>query len=307
MFYALDLATGSIRWSYDTNVDANQRSFHGRMLFDDSLVYVGTDIPSGHVYAFEKHSGRVRWKYFAGLGVHGDIIGSGGRVYALTKQDTLLCFERETGAVAWKFHTGADEGTWNDSSPCTSGGRVYMRGMDSAVYAVDASNGDLVWKKELPGRLSTSTTCLDGNIYVGSTDNHIYRLEMDTGEIVASLKLDGTPYGTVTCTAGLVIVLTGRRGQGNMLHCIDSNLEKVLWMQAPENTAWTTYRPHIWDDEVVMGDENGDIAAFGINNGVRRWSITVGGVVKTIARSDTQMFIGTFGGMLYSYKIDRRT
>jgi outer membrane protein assembly factor BamB len=307
MFYALDRASGTIRWSYDTNVDANQRSFHGRMLFDDSLVYVGTDIPSGHVYAFEKHSGRVRWKYYAGLGVHGDIIGSGDRLYALTKQDTLICFERETGAVLWKFHTDAREGIWNGSSPCISDDRVLMRGMDSAVYAVDASNGNLVWRKEFSDRLSTSTTCLNGRIYVGSMDKNIYRLDANTGEIEASLPLDEAPYGTLIHNAGRLITFTGQRGRGTMLLCIDSGLRKIIWMQAaPGHAAWTTYRPHVWDDVVVVGDEEGAVAAFAIDDGARRWSITIEGTVKTIARSDTQMFIGTYQGILYSYGIDRR-
>jgi len=59
-----------VRWSYDIHQDGNQTSFHGNPLITDQLVLIGTDKSCasggiGHVYAFDRATGAVRWKYRA--------------------------------------------------------------------------------------------------------------------------------------------------------------------------------------------------------------------------------------------------
>jgi outer membrane protein assembly factor BamB len=67
-FYAFDKRTGKVRWSYNIHQDADQTSFHGNPLITDQLVLIGTDKSCasggiGHVYAFDRSTGTVRWKY----------------------------------------------------------------------------------------------------------------------------------------------------------------------------------------------------------------------------------------------------
>jgi len=69
-FYAFDKRSGKVRWSYDIHQDGNQTSFHGNPLITDQLVLIGTDNGCasggiGHVYAFDRATGAVRWKYRA--------------------------------------------------------------------------------------------------------------------------------------------------------------------------------------------------------------------------------------------------
>lgn len=278
------------------------------MLFDDSLVYIGTDVPSGHVYAFEKKSGKVRWRYFAGLGVCGDIVGFGDRLFALTKEDTLLCLERDTGGVIWKFHTDAVSETSNDSSPCLSGDRIYIRDMNYCVYALSAISGDLIWKAAIPDYLTTSVAFWHKGIYVGSKDRKVYRLSAETGRIEAVLSLPDVPYGKIACAGEHLVLFTGQRNQGSMLVSFEPGLSKIHWKrEAAEDTGWTTYRIHIWNDDVVVGDGLGNVVAFRIADGARSWSIDVRGVVKTIARSGDRLFVGTLQGMLYSFRIKRES
>ena len=80
-----------MKWQYDISKDGDQRQFHGDPLIADELVVIGTDGNIGHVYAFERYTGIVRWKYRVNeRGVASDIVRLGDSVYAVTLGNELL-------------------------------------------------------------------------------------------------------------------------------------------------------------------------------------------------------------------------
>ncbi|UCF04436.1 MAG: PQQ-binding-like beta-propeller repeat protein [bacterium] len=302
MFYAIDPATGTVMWRYDISRDGPQKSFHGRMLLADTLAFIGSDVPTGHVYAFETRTGLVRWKHFAGKGVAGDIVGLESYLYALTKEDTVLCLDKGTGEIVWRFHTAVRyEGT-NDSSPCLSGDSLFFRGLDKHVYALDARSGETVWKRKLPDALSTSPSIYDDRVYVGAFNGYIYCLSKRTGEMLGSILLEDVPFGTIDIVGGRLLVLTGYRRRGTGLSAVDSDLKEIKWIRRPEDGSfWTTDRPSVWDGHVVVGSSRGDVAAFGIIAGGESWSLSVPGVVTAIARVGARYYIGTVEGVLHAF------
>ena len=54
-FYALDAATGAVRWKYETGLGISSSP----AVFEDLAVVGSKD---GFLYAFEIQSGRLRWK-----------------------------------------------------------------------------------------------------------------------------------------------------------------------------------------------------------------------------------------------------
>ena len=57
-YFAVDRASGEVRWSYDTSQDGTTAQFHGDALITDELVVVGSDAqPMGQLYAFDRASG----------------------------------------------------------------------------------------------------------------------------------------------------------------------------------------------------------------------------------------------------------
>ena len=62
--YAFSLATGEIRWDYDTNVEDNYTAnFHGQPLVRGETIVVGTDgMETGYLYALNRETGEARWK-----------------------------------------------------------------------------------------------------------------------------------------------------------------------------------------------------------------------------------------------------
>jgi len=304
-FHALDARTGVPLWHYDILRDGMQRSFHGMMLFGDSLVFIGTDIPKGHIYAFDIKNGTVRWKHFAGLGVYGDIVGADSVLYALTKEDTLLCLKRRDGDLLWSFHQDGDPDRWNDSSPCRAGDRVLFRNSGNRVFALSAATGTPLWMRELRDDLTTTPCAEGGGVYIGCRDGTLYRLAVETGETEAELSLGGAPYGTITHDGGGLIFFIGRRGSGDALVSVEPDLGRVRWLRpAPPETEWTTYRPDIWNGAVLVGDGAGRVAAFRLQDGRMEWSLEVGGTVKTVSHTDGTLLVGTYEGELHAYDAD---
>ena len=100
-FYAINKSTGQLQWSYDIRRDGNQQSFHGDPLVTNDLILIGTDRSCdpngvGHVYAFERDSGKVRWKYRS-TSVPTDIVQINSNVYFGSFQDNWSSVDLQTG------------------------------------------------------------------------------------------------------------------------------------------------------------------------------------------------------------------
>ena len=106
-FYALNKATGQVQWSYDIRKDGKQQSFHGDPLVTSDLILIGTDRSCdpegvGHVYAFERDSGKVRWKYRS-TSVPTDIVQLGSNVFFGSFQDQWSSVDLRTGKLELEF------------------------------------------------------------------------------------------------------------------------------------------------------------------------------------------------------------
>ena len=314
--YALDRKTGDVRWSYDIKKDGDQTSFHGNPLVTNDLIVIGTDGRSGpegvgHVYAFERATGRVRWKYQLtsgvpnGRGVPTPIVGLGSNVYGVAFGDELLCLDLKTGRLNWSFQSefSRSEFQWSNA-PAVAGRSVFFGGVDGNVYALDAQTGKRIWKRPLGSRISTHLTVADNSLYLGAADNSIYRINPDTGSVVASFTASATPVGTITHTGkSLIVFLNPQGGAGGaaMLVCLDPRLTKAQWSQnVAEGLSMT--RGSLWRGSVLAGSEAGDVIAYSLTDGVKQWSHRFKGVIRSIGGgSDDVLYVGTLSGMVYAF------
>ena len=183
-FYAINKTTGQLQWSYDIRRDGNQQSFHGDPLVTNDLILIGTDKSCdsagvGHVYAFERDSGKVRWKYRS-TSVPTDIIQINSNVYFGSFQDNWSSVDLQNGGLNWRFSTSAPNKECDPPmAPVTDGNRLFIVGQDGVIYSLDASSGRVSWKLKLPAAPSTGLALRDKTIYVGTNDQRLYRLEFD--------------------------------------------------------------------------------------------------------------------------------
>ena len=137
-FYAFNKTTGEVQWTYDIRKDGKQQSFHGDPLVTDDLILIGTDRSCdpegvGHVYAFERDSGKVRWKYVS-TSVPTDIVQIGSNVFFGSFQDQWSSVDLRTGNLNWKFSTGATNPDCNPpKAPAAEANRLFIAGFENST------------------------------------------------------------------------------------------------------------------------------------------------------------------------------
>jgi outer membrane protein assembly factor BamB len=300
-----------VRWSYDISRDGKQRSFHGNPLLTDDLILIGTDYGCapdgvGHVYAFERNTGKVRWKYQT-TSAPTDILRIGPNIYFGSFQDNWYALRLRTGELVWKFSTGAsNEGCDAIKSPVADERHLYLTGVDGIMYSLDAASGRVTWKRKLSAPPSTGLVLKDNTLFVGTSDNHLYRLKAETGTSVAELRVEATPVGRLVFTTdSLVLFLENRAQRSSYILSVNPDLTKLRWQQksCPE---WASERPNVWGETIVAGNCRGEAAAFRACDGAPQWKLNLKGCIRSVGSSENRLFVGVQEGTIYAYELSSR-
>lgn len=299
MIRALDKKTGQPKWDYDIRKDGEQSQFHGDPLVTDELVIIGTDGKIGHVYAFERSTGAVRWKYrVENWGVVSDVLRLQNKVYAVTLRDEVVCLDVADGTLNWTFHSGySDQATnfhWT-STPAISDNRIYFGGLDGFVYALDAQSGKLIWKRDLASRVTTSVAVLGHDLYVGTTKRHLYRLDTRSGDVLGDFVAESEPRWSLLVAGDSLIAFLG----DEVLASLDLSLKKMRW-SAEASKEWTSARPYLWRGMVLAGNRR-ELVAFRSSDGTREWAQQFPETVRGIGTSDEALYVGTLKGPIFAY------
>ena len=301
-FYALDKATGEVKWRYNVRADGDQNNFHGNPLITADLVITGTDGGArptgvGSIYAFERATGKLRWRYFAGRGVPTSILQLGTSIYAVTLSDELICLDLRTGRLSWAFPSGAsNEQLYVNATPVGERNRVFFAGLNGKVYAVDSVSGQRVWEINLGFRVSNSLALSGGYLYVGAANGHIYRLNAKNGDVVADFVVGTETYRPFVLTQDSIITFEGAK----TLACLPRSLKGPRWTQR-STTPWSSSQPYLWRGMAVVGSEDGEVQAFRVADGSPEWSYKFTGRIGGIGSDQNVLYIGTRDGTVYAY------
>ena len=147
--YALDATSGALRWTAQTSDDP-----WSSPAVANGVVYVGTKVS---LDALDATTGALRWTAPTGSMVSSPAVNN-GVVYASAGQN-LYAFDATTGSMRWASLVGS-----GPSSPAVVNGVVYVVSGD-LLWAVDAANGLALWV----GRVGNTSApaVANGVVYVG--------------------------------------------------------------------------------------------------------------------------------------------
>jgi outer membrane protein assembly factor BamB len=306
--HAIDKATGKARWTYDARQDGGRPEFHGLPLVTDELIVIGSDDRRpdgiGYVYAFERLTGKVRWKHRAGAGVPTDVLRLGPRAYAITLQDELVCLDLESGGRKWTLPSGASNPEhFITATPAAAERRVFSGGLNGLVQAADAESGQPIWKRELGARVSTSLAVVDDALYLGVSDGRMLRLDLGTGATLAQLAFGGVPNRMPARVGGLLFSLVWMGEQDVRLRAADLRLAGLEWTRgAGGGDYWSSARPHLLRGRIVLGSDNGQLVALRPEDGSLDWARSLRGSIAGIGSDETTLYVGTVKGTVYALR-----
>ncbi|HEX9415002.1 MAG TPA: PQQ-binding-like beta-propeller repeat protein, partial [Ktedonobacterales bacterium] len=127
--YALDAATGALKWKLPTGNDVRSTP-----LVANGLVYFGS--ADGVIYAVDQQGGTTRWTYKTGAAINrSSPTLANGLVYVSSEDAYVYGLDPQSGSLVQKFQTGGVI----HSTPLVANGLLYVGSFDGYVYAFDVT------------------------------------------------------------------------------------------------------------------------------------------------------------------------
>lgn len=177
---ALDAADGTEVWRAEVGSEVLAPPVGGR-----SAVFVRTI--DGRLLALERSDGSIRWSFdnqVPVLTLRGTStpVYNDGVVYAGFANGMVAAVRAESGEPVWQHRVMLPEGRSElermvdvDSTPVLSGGILYVAAYQGQLKALRASDGSLLWEKEIPSHVDLVEGY--GQIYVVSDDDVITAID----------------------------------------------------------------------------------------------------------------------------------
>jgi eukaryotic-like serine/threonine-protein kinase len=296
-----------------------------------NLVFIGSG--DKKLYALDATSGKLLWYFTTGGAVHSTPAISRSRVIFTSEDGTLYAIDALNGKLIWKFYTYGEnkagaKGLWKMkpeklymedpfdfylSSPVVSEQEqtVYFGSGDGYIYAVNASDGKLVWRFRTMGIVHTSAALFDGTVYIGSWDGNFYALNANDGKLLWKFKtgedsvqhlLEGI-QSSATVHEGLVYF--GARD--GYYYALDARSGELKWKYSANNS-WVLTTGAVKDNMIFIGTSDSyKIICLDSKTGREIFSVTANGYVySSPAISGNSIYVGDFTGQLIAIDIKNK-
>lgn len=200
--YALELATGKVRWTYDAQEEVATTPVRAgelvlAMTLQDTLFAV--DAKTGAWKWHHRREGRE------GFTVHGAAapLVSGELAVGAYSDGTVAALDVASGTVRWERKV-APAGDFVDVDAIRiQSGRLFAAAYSGAIYGLDLQTGRQLWevKTPTPVRLTTGP-----GILVGVTTTQVLGISPQDGTIRWTVPLGGAPWGDPVLVGGLLAV-----------------------------------------------------------------------------------------------------
>jgi len=221
--YALDALTGEKRWSYKTD---------GRILSDPAVYdnVVAVNSQDRHIYFLDADSGNHRNDMITsetkGAPALDEemayVANSNGLLLAIDHSKRELPFEKTARWVrtqlfvwnmvdtlpppkgfVWRFRNRRENFV---GTPAIGAGMVFVAAQSGAVYALNRTDGKMLWKFQADAMITESPSVAGQTLYVGDSEGAIYGVNTLTGKLSWQFQLNGRISSTPVVANGMLYV-----------------------------------------------------------------------------------------------------
>jgi outer membrane protein assembly factor BamB len=176
--YAFDKRTGLILWSTQY-----QEEFSAQPLVAGEHVYFGSK--SGTLRALNVRTGEVVWQYKSNGAIQGVPAFFDGVVYFGANDGNVYAYNETGKKLLWHRRTGASV-----QAVVVVANGVLAASLDNFAYLLSLNKGSLVWRRQLPGRISARPiTSADGALFTPFSTDQAIVLNLRDGKTANSLPL----------------------------------------------------------------------------------------------------------------------
>ncbi|MFV2066654.1 MAG: PQQ-binding-like beta-propeller repeat protein [Pirellulales bacterium] len=248
--YALDVATGRVRWNFDAGQPVSTPP-----AADEEHVYFGAD---HDLYALDRATGRQIWRIQTPDYLVSEPLPVRKRAVLVWQQDdTVSAYDACTGKTLWRFSADA---SWGELFLTDK--TVYALSSKS-LHALDVYTGRSKWNltREDDRWLPTLRDDDKQEIYFGLKDNTYLLFDEETGSVEKRSEL---PYKGLGRIVGNRIYLSDR----SRCHILDKRTGRSLWKYSADSVI--SHRPAVRDGRLYLASLNGVAYALTEPRNIRR-------------------------------------
>ncbi len=209
--------------------------------------------------------------------------------------------------VRWRYESSI---TLN-LTPAADNDRIYLPLAGGVIVALNAKDGQLLWRSEIGGELSASPIADDSAIYVAS---EIVNKDGQQSRSSGVIRAVGREGGVTQWVTPLVqplrggITISGGRlfagGSDGRAYAFDKKTGGVFW-SIPFNSSFSGH-PVADGGRVYFGSEDGTLLALEASTGKQLWRYRTKGVVKgPVAVAGGQVYFGSGDGYVYAVDVEK--
>lgn len=307
---ALDLATGKLKWRYNTSDKARTIMTHTAKVQPVSAPGANTEavswvdstptVAGNMVYVMSRDGalhalttdGTLKWRLrTGGLDMCSPTVAN-GTVYIGSgyPNKDFWAVEANSGVVKWRTNSGLPDpllkrpGQYVYSSQAYADGVVYGSANDGGFYAVDAVTGKLKWRYETQGGVYFHSPTVAGDVLIGAPgdyDTAVYAISLAKGDLKWKY-VSGLQHSYVSSPAfdgGAVYVGIGEPNQ--MIVALDAQTGMLKWKYVTGYATQASYTssPAVTNNVIFVGTaqakqgdpESGRLIALDKANGSLLW------------------------------------
>ena len=224
-----------------------------------------------------------------------------------------------TPASEWRIKIGdSSDKRRGQFTPYHDSSGVYAAAVNGRVVSVNAETGKRRWRRDLQVRLGSGVGGDAKRIYVATRNGEVLALSKSTGDTLWSYEMASEvlarPVATAaigTETSGLVVV----RASNGDIRGLNPDSGEEIWSANFETPALTIQgygEPVVLDSGVLIGLEDGKLAALSRDRGVLLWESVIShpagrsevdrlvDIDANILLDETSIYAVTFQGRLAS-------
>lgn len=270
--YALDVKTGELRWRVETGESlAFPWAYESGDVYASSPVLANETVffgaGDGRLYAVDASDGSVRWRASTGGRIRSTPAVADGRVVVGSADGIVYAFAERDGQPLWQYATegaalnsgdyGFDRRTVQ-SSPAIAGDRVLVGARDGYLYALDATSGKRLWRRDHDVSWVNSSPAVSGGLaVVGTSDGQfVQAVDVATGEERWRVGTAGIVWTSPAVTGNRLVIAEG----AGRVRALDLDSGDTVW------STWTGGAlfgsPVPVDGTIYVGSMDGGIYAF---------------------------------------------
>jgi outer membrane protein assembly factor BamB len=288
---------------------------------------------NGLVVAADRATGTRKWKFQIRSRIASSPAVADGLLLFAAYDGYFYALDAQTGLLKWKFQSGGEHrfsaknlhGTqpaaevmpdpWDSylSSPAIANGTVYFGSGDGNVYALNLTDGKLLWKFQTGDVVHASPALDGGTVFIGSWDRNFYALDAKTGQEKWRFATGADPaihnQEGIQSSAAVVNGTVYFGCRDSHLYAVDELTGQKKWAIST-NGSWVVNSPAVSNGLVFFGtSDTSKLIAAHAENGEVAFTLDFRGwpIFASPAVAGKTLYIGTTGGALHAVDLNTHT